>query len=140
MTVAAHQNFSALPDTAAYSCQNAAGASVYQIIRLIRSVLPGCPLHRLLQYPLRVVEIIKTINLCNINQKWIHKSTKGALPCCHAFVPRHMKGINTGSFICFQTVDQQFFFSHRTALSLLRTTNLVMQSFNCFRLRTTSVL
>ena len=92
-----------------------------------------------------MVKIIKPLNLRYIHCKGICKGVragvhKGFLRPRPALMPRHMEGIHIRPGICGQAVNQKFFLSHPNVLSRLLNISLVMLSFSCFRLRTTSVL
>ena len=137
MAVPAHQDSAASGYCSAYSGKNPAGTSINQIIGLVRPVDIRRPFHGIPQDSFRVVKIIKPVNLRYVHCPGIGKAVHSAR---RALMPGHMEGIHVRTGISSQAVNQKFFLFHHNVLSRLRNISLVMLSFNCFRLRTTSVL
>ena len=137
MAVPAHQDSAVSGYCSAYSGKNPAGTSINQIIGLVRPVDIRRPFHGIPQDSFRVVKIIKPVNLRYVHCPGIGKAVHRAR---HALMPGHMEGIHVRTGISSQAVNQKFFLFHHNVLSRLRNISLVMLSFNCFRLRTTSVL
>ena len=73
VTIPAHKNLSTMPGCPADSAQNSTTASVDQIIAPVRPIHFRRLVHRLPDDPFRMVQIIKSINLRNINRIRIGK-------------------------------------------------------------------